>query len=58
MQIKDILFETLTWKDGSFTFVDISPLTDETLSLRKILMRLFCRAWFFFDDVSFELSGE
>ena len=57
-QIKDFVFETLTWKEGNFTFVDTSPLNDEDIILEENIDTLILQGLVFFDDVSAELSGE
>jgi hypothetical protein len=58
IQIKDVLFETLTWTEGSFTFVDTSPLTDEDIVLEENIDALILQGLVCFDDLSFELSGK
>jgi hypothetical protein len=55
-QIKDVLFETLTWTEGNFTFVDTSPLNDEDIVLEENIDALILQGIVFFDDLSFDLS--
>jgi len=50
IQIKDALFETLTWKEGSFTFIDTSPLTDEDIVLEENIDSLILQGLVFFDE--------
>jgi hypothetical protein len=57
-QIKDVVFEALTWTEGNFTFVDTSPLTDEDIVLEENIDSLILQGLVFFDDVSFDLSRE
>jgi hypothetical protein len=58
LQIKDVLFETLTWTEGTFTFVDTSPLTSGDIVLEANVDSLILQGMVFFDDVSFEAPGK
>ena len=51
-QIKDALFETLTWTEGNFTFVDTSPLTDGDIVLEESIDSLILQLLFVFDNLN------
>ena len=53
-QIKDILFETLTWTQGSFTFVDSSPLTEGDIVLEESIDSLILQCLLLFDETASE----
>ena len=53
-QIKDILFETLTWKVGDFSFFDSSPLTDDDIVLEESIDSLILQCLVLFDENGFD----
>jgi hypothetical protein len=58
LQIKDVLFETLTWKEGTFTFVDTSPLMSGDIVLEANIDSLILQGLLLFDDVGCEIPGD
>jgi hypothetical protein len=52
-QIKDALFETLTWTEGNFTFVDTSPLTADDIVLDENIDSLLLKGLCFLDNNRF-----
>ncbi|MDR3632150.1 MAG: DUF4388 domain-containing protein [Desulfocapsaceae bacterium] len=53
-QVKETLFETLTWKTGSFTFVDSSPLTDDDIVVEANIDSLILQGLHLFDETNAE----
>ncbi len=51
-QTRDVLFETLTWTEGSFSFVSNSPLSDEEIVLKEDIDSLIMKGLIFLDDSS------
>lgn len=49
---RDVLFETLTWTEGSFSFVSNSSLSDEGLVLKEGIDSLIMKGLIFLDDSS------
>ena len=52
-QIKDALFETLTWTEGNFTFVDASPLSADDIVLDENIDSLLLKGLCFLDNNRF-----
>ena len=43
-QLKQAIFEVITWEEGKFTFVDTSPLTEEDIVLEENIEPLLMQA--------------
>ncbi len=43
-QLKEAIFEVITWEEGRFTFVDTSPLTEEDIVLEENIEPLLMQA--------------
>jgi hypothetical protein len=50
-QSRDALFETITWREGRFTFVDNSPFTDEDIVLEENIESLIFKGLIFLDEM-------